>query len=185
MDGLGERTAQADGYGIADLARDLNLAAEPLEVGREALNQSRFKVCDGPVLNGMEVAALLRLVELRTDGDGRPVLTHTAHHIAGTAVVPVPALRGQVCLLAANRGPLASEIVTIAPATDCPVPRNGELGRGAADVKLGRPIRAREGDAQWLALTIRKVDLRRSLGSVREDGASDGNPGREPGGSSS
>ena len=75
---LGDRPSQQRRNGVADLTRDLDLRALEHEVVREGLEASGLSMSDRSMCDGMEVATLLGLEELRADRDATDDPTRVA-----------------------------------------------------------------------------------------------------------
>ena len=71
-----DRPPQRDGHGVPDLLHDLRDRADEEIVVREPLDPGALVGGDGPVVDGVEVTALLRLNELGPDRDGSVSYTH-------------------------------------------------------------------------------------------------------------
>jgi hypothetical protein len=69
----GESFGEWHGDCVPDLAGDFDLGSTPQKVVVESLYPGRLVVADGPVLDGMQVAALLWLEKFGADCLGRPV----------------------------------------------------------------------------------------------------------------
>src|SRR5699024_2025739 len=121
----GQGPGQPDRDGVADLAGDLCLAAAPEEIGGKPLEKSRLVVGDGSIRPGVEVAALLRFVELGTDGDRGSIEVQAPHDVPGTTAVVDPVLGGQ----------LRWQVVAVPAGRDGRITQAGELGGPSADME--------------------------------------------------
>src|SRR5262245_17032539 len=81
---------------VADLPCDLDLRPDEAERVRERLEARRLPVRDRTVLVRMQIAALLRLEELRADRDGRPVPPESAEQVRAAGGLADPTLRRDV-----------------------------------------------------------------------------------------
>ena len=61
--------AECNWNSIAYLLGNRGLGTNPERIVRKTLKSCGFKVCDGPIHGGMDVASLLGLEELCADGD--------------------------------------------------------------------------------------------------------------------
>src|SRR5690349_5187557 len=80
-----ERLSQRDRHSVTDLAGDGDLRPDPLVIVGKALDSGGLMMGQRAVLGRVEIAALLRLEELRSNGHGRLVKVETPHHVATPA----------------------------------------------------------------------------------------------------
>src|SRR5699024_12371358 len=104
-------------------AVDLCLAAAPEEIGGKPLKKSGLGGGDGSVRPGVEVATLLRFVELGTDGDRGSIKMQAPHDVPGTTAVVDPVLGGQ----------LRWQVVAVPAGRDRRITQAGGLGGAATD----------------------------------------------------
>src|SRR5699024_12460275 len=99
-------------------AGDLCRAAAPEAGGGRALKERGRVVADGSSRPGVEVASLLRFVELGTDGDRGSIKMQAPHDVPGATALVDPVLGGQP----------RWQVVAVPAGRDRRITQAGELG---------------------------------------------------------